>query len=87
MGTNREHRSHERTPATKSTRTARESIIGRVQAYSAGYDRDFLFPRLAIAPGAQFTVYTTPQALKAQYGGHPVGAAVFLRVRPIGKQR
>jgi hypothetical protein len=65
----------------------RESIIGRVQAYSAGYDRDFLVPHLAIAPGAQFTVYTTPQALKAQYGAHPIGVVVFLRIRPIAKQR
>jgi hypothetical protein len=65
----------------------RESIIGRVQAYSAGYDRDFLVRHLAIAPGAQFTVYTTPLALKAQYGSHPAGVVVFLRIRPIGRQR
>ncbi len=64
----------------------RESIIGRVQAYTAGYDRDFIVPHVAIAPGAQLTVYSTPDTLKAQYGGHPIGAVVFLRVRPIRKQ-
>lgn len=63
-----------------------ESIIGRVQAYTVGYDRDFILACLAIAPGAQFTVYSTPDALKAQYGNHPVGAVLFFRVRPMGKQ-
>ena len=62
-----------------------ESIIGRVQAYSVGYDRDFTLGHLAIAPGAQLTVYSTPDALRAQYGSHPVGAVVFLRVRAVGK--
>lgn len=65
----------------------RESIIGRVQAYTAGYDRDFIVPHLAIAPGAQLTVYSTPNTLKSQYGSHPVGAVVFLRFRPFGKER
>jgi hypothetical protein len=63
-----------------------ESIIGRVQAYTVGYDRDFMLQHLAIAPGAQLTIYSTPDTLKAQYGSHPVGAMVFLRIRPIGKQ-
>ncbi len=63
-----------------------ESIIGRVQAYTVGYDRDFMLPHLAIAPGVQLTIYSSPDTLKAQYGSHPVGAMVFLRVRPIGKE-
>ena len=63
-----------------------ESIIGRVQAYTAGYDRDFdLIPHLATAIGAQMMVYSTPDSLKAQYGSHPVGAVIFLRVRPFGR--
>jgi hypothetical protein len=62
-----------------------ESIIGRVQAYTLGYDRDFIVPHFAIAPGAQLTVYSTPDSLQAQYGSHPVGAVVLLRVRPVGK--
>lgn len=65
-----------------------ESIIGRVQAYSGGYDRDLnLIPHLAIAPGAQLTVYSTPSTLKAQYGDHPVGVVLFVRVRPFGKEQ
>lgn len=63
-----------------------ETIIGRVQAYTFGFDHDFMIPHLAIAPGAQLTVYSTPDALKAQYGSRPVGAVVFLRFRPVGKQ-
>jgi hypothetical protein len=65
-----------------------ENIIGRVQAYTAGYDRDVdLIPHLAKAIGAQFTIYSTPDALKSQYGSHPVGAVLFLRIRPFGKER
>jgi hypothetical protein len=62
-----------------------ESIIGRVQAYTIGYDRDFTLPHLAVAPGAQLTVYSTPDLLKPEYGSHPVSTVVFLRVRPIGQ--
>lgn len=65
-----------------------ENIIGRTQAYTAGYEHDFaLIPHLATGTGAQFTVYSTPNTLRAQYGDHPVGAVVFLRVRPFGKER
>lgn len=65
-----------------------ESIVGRVQAYTAGYDHDFdLIPHLATAIGGQFTLYSTPSTLKAQYGSHPVGGVLFLRVRPFEKQR
>lgn len=63
-----------------------ETIIGRVQAYTFGFDHDFMLPHLAIAPGAQLTVYSTPAALMAHYGSHPVGAVMFLRFRPVGKQ-
>jgi hypothetical protein len=65
-----------------------ENIIGRVQAYTAGYERDFdLIPHLATGFGAQITVNSTPDLLKGQYGSHPVGGVVFLRVRPFGKER
>ena len=64
-----------------------ETVIGRVQAYTAGYDRDLgLIPHLATAIGAQFTLYSTPDRLKALYGSHPVGGVVFLRVRPLGSE-
>jgi hypothetical protein len=65
-----------------------ESIIGRVQAYTGGYERDFdLVPHLATGLGAQLTVYSTPGTLVTEYGNHPVGAVVFLRIRPFGKER
>lgn len=66
----------------------KESIIERVQAYTAGYDRDVdLIPHVATAIGGQLTIYSTPDSLKRQYGSHPIGAVVFLRVRPFGKER
>lgn len=65
-----------------------ESIIGRVQAYTGGYDHDFkLIPHLATALGAQVTLYSTPATLMALYGSHPVGVVAFVRLRPFGKQR
>lgn len=59
-----------------------ESPIGHVASYSFGYDRDYkLGPHLLAAPGAQFTTYTTPSALKSVYGEHPYGVAFFVRFR------
>ncbi len=60
-----------------------EQPIGRVQAYTLGYGRDVnLIPHVASAIGAQFTVYGTPAILQPIYGTHPIGVAVFLRLRP-----
>ncbi len=60
-----------------------ERIIGRVQAYTAGYDRDLaLIPHLVTALGAQMTWYGLPESLKTMYGPHPVGALIFIRIRP-----
>jgi hypothetical protein len=68
--------------------TFQENIIGRVQAYTGGYERDIdLIPHVAIGLGAQITLYSTPQRLQAEYGSHPIGAVVFLRIRPFGKRR
>jgi hypothetical protein len=65
-----------------------ESIIGRVQAYTLGYDRDFnLIPHLETALGAQVTSYHDGGQLAQIYGNHPVGVVMFLRVRPFGKKR
>jgi hypothetical protein len=65
-----------------------ESIVGRVQAYTGGYERDVdLVPHLATGLGAQLTVYSTPPTLVGAYGNHPVGAVLFLRIRPFGKER
>jgi hypothetical protein len=60
-----------------------ESFLARVQAYTVGYDREVhVVPRLAIAPGVQFTFYGVPDSLQPIYGARPVGVAVFLRFRP-----
>ena len=64
--------------------SASESIIGRVQALTAGYDREFrTIPHLNTALGAQVTWYRVPSALRNAYGEHPAGVVVFLRVRPF----
>jgi hypothetical protein len=66
-----------------------EKSIGRVQSYTFGYDHDFnLIPHMASALGAQLTTYGVADVLKPIYGPHPVGVAVFLRIRPYsGKER
>jgi hypothetical protein len=61
-----------------------EAPIGQVQAYTLGYDRDFnMIPHLATALGAQFTTYGVPDTLLPTYGAHPLGVAIFLRLRPF----
>jgi hypothetical protein len=60
-----------------------EGPIGRVQAYTFGYDHDIqLVPHLASAVGAQLTTYGVSESLKAIYGSRPASVAVFLRLRP-----
>jgi len=62
----------------------REHPIGRVQAYTFGYDRDFdLIPHVASAIGGQVTAYGVGNTLKSVYGSRPVGVAVFVRIRPF----
>ena len=65
----------------------REEPIGHVQAYTVGYDHDFdVIPHLASAVGAQFTAYGVPDVLKPIYGSHPLGVAVFIRLRTFAGQ-
>ena len=66
-----------------------EKPIGHVQAYTFGYDHDFdLVRHIASAIGAQFTTYGVADALKPIYGSHPVGVALFVRLRPVsGRER
>jgi hypothetical protein len=66
-----------------------EEPIGHVQAYTFGYDRDIdLFPHVRTAVGAQVTTYGVPQVLRGDYGAHPVGVNVFVRIRPFsGEER
>jgi len=60
-----------------------ETFLARVQAYTAGYDREFpLIPHVATALGAQFTLYGIPSSLDAIYGAHPAGVVFFVRLRP-----
>jgi len=69
-------------PGTAMPPGFEEEPIGHVQGYSFGYDRDYRLGRhITAAPGAQFTTYSTPQALKASYGDHPWGVAAFVRFR------
>lgn len=59
-----------------------EHYFARVQAYTAGYEREIgHVSHLSIAPGFQFTAYGVPEALRSQYGSHPVAAVGFLRLR------
>jgi len=66
-----------------------EKPIGHVQAYTFGYDHDFdLIRDLESAIGAQVTTYGVPDILQPIYGSHPVGVAMFIRLRPFsGKDR
>jgi len=58
-----------------------------VQAYTAGYDREFpLPPGASTAVGAQLTLYGKPAFLDPIYGRHPAGFIVFMRIRPVGSQ-
>jgi hypothetical protein len=66
-----------------------EQPIGRVQAYTFGYDRDIdLLPHVASALGVQVTAYCVGEKLKSTYGSRPAGVAVFVRIRPFsGEER
>jgi hypothetical protein len=62
-----------------------ERFLARIQAYTIGYDHDFhLIPGLATALGAQVTFYGKPAFLDPIYGQHPMGAILFVRLRPTG---
>jgi hypothetical protein len=65
-----------------------ESVIGRVKAFTAGYDREFNFlPHLATAIGGQASLYATPDSLKTIYGSHPAGVLLFVRFRLVPKDQ
>ncbi len=60
-----------------------EKSVGRVQAYTFGYDRELhLLPGIAAALGGQVTLYGVPSSLHSAYGSDPIGAVIFLRIRP-----
>ena len=63
-----------------------EEPIGRVQAYTFGYERDVrIGPSfLNVGLGAQMSLYGLPAGLKSIYGDHPAGISVFIHLRPTG---
>jgi hypothetical protein len=63
-----------------------ETPIGRVQAYSLGYERDILRTPLwaNIGLGFQFTTYGLTEQMKQAYGNNPRSYVMFLHVRPVG---
>jgi hypothetical protein len=71
---------------TRAALQVEENPIGRIQAYTFGYERD-----LPIGPssvntgiGAQITTYGLSPVFQAVYGGHPAAFSVFLHLRPSG---
>jgi hypothetical protein len=63
-----------------------ETPIGRVLAWSFGYERELPVGSapIRIGLGAQATFYGLPEVLKPIYGNRPTGVAFFLRFRPKG---
>jgi hypothetical protein len=59
-----------------------DRYFARVQAYTAGYDREVAaMKHLSTAIGGQITWYGVPTSLQPTYGSHPVGVLLFVRVR------
>ena len=60
-----------------------ERRLARVQAYTAGYEREL--PRmvgwLSQGVGGQVNVYSLPKELSPVYNAHPVGVQLFLKFR------
>jgi hypothetical protein len=70
------------TPGTPLPPNFVETPIGHVAAYTFGYDHDLPFGRhILIAPGAQLTIYRTPEALRPTYGNTPTAETLFIRFR------
>jgi hypothetical protein len=63
-----------------------EAPVGRIQAYTFGYERDLLpgASAMRLGLGAQFTTFGLPPVLRPAYGDRPIGVSVFLRIRPSG---
>ena len=68
--------------------TVEEEPIGRIQAYTPGYERELpaalSLPKVNAGLGLQVTMYSLPSELASVYGNHPATIAVFLRFRPTG---
>lgn len=72
-------------PQLQRQLAATAGTVFRVGAYTLGYTRDFkLIPHLETGLGANFTLYSSPSAIKPFYGEHPAGFLAFFRVRVKG---
>jgi len=70
------------TPGTPLPPNFIETPIGHVAAYTLGYDHDLPFGRhILIAPGAQLTIYRTPELLRPTYGNTPTAETIIIRFR------
>jgi hypothetical protein len=69
--------------------TIEELPIGRVQAYTIGYERELPIGgrSLSVGVGVQATMYGLPPHLKTVYGDRPSTIAMFLRIRPAGNMQ
>jgi hypothetical protein len=74
------------TGETPASLDVEETPIGRVRAYSFGYERDIVRTKLwaNIGLGFQFTTYGLTDQMKTVYGNNPRSYVVFLHVRPVG---
>ncbi len=70
------------TPGSPLPPNFTETPIGHVAAYTFGYDHDLPIGRhLLAAPGAQLTIYRTPELLRPIYGNTPTAETLFIRFR------
>jgi hypothetical protein len=70
------------TPGSPLPPSFNELPIGHVAAYTLGYDHDIkLGQHVLAAPGAQLTIYHSPQALRSTYGDMLTAEVFFVRFR------
>jgi hypothetical protein len=66
-----------------------ETPIGRIQAYTVGYEREVPLGLrwLRTGLGIQATTYSMPPQLRSIYGDHPATLALFIKLRPAGNMQ
>ena len=70
------------TPGSPLPPNFTETPIGHIAAYTLGYDHDIpLGSHILAAPGAQITLYNSPEALRSKYGNTPTAEVFFIRFR------
>jgi hypothetical protein len=79
-------RSSELLSGSNALPNAPDHFVGRVKAFTAGYDHEFDFiPHITTAFGGQATFYGVPDTLKPIYGLHPAGVVLFVHFKVRGK--